>query len=53
MLWPRCTATWTISESRTAAATATGFYIWTDESFISGENAAQKTLDRMGASKAR
>ena len=28
-------------------------YIWTDEAFISGENAAQKTLDRMGASKAR
>jgi len=28
-------------------------YIWTDESFISGENAAQKTLDRMGAGKAR
>jgi protoporphyrinogen oxidase len=26
-------------------------YIWTDESFISGENAAQKTLDRMGARK--
>jgi protoporphyrinogen oxidase len=24
-------------------------YIWTDEAFISGENAAQKTLDRMGA----
>jgi protoporphyrinogen oxidase len=28
-------------------------YIWTDEAFISGENAAQKTLDRMGASKSR
>jgi protoporphyrinogen oxidase len=26
-------------------------YIWTDEAFISGENAAQKTLDRMGARK--
>ena len=26
-------------------------YIWTDEAFISGENAAQKTLDRMGVSK--
>jgi protoporphyrinogen oxidase len=28
-------------------------YIWTDEAFMSGENAAQKTLDRMGASKSR
>lgn len=28
-------------------------YIWTDEAFISGENAAQKTLDRMGARKSR
>jgi protoporphyrinogen oxidase len=28
-------------------------YIWTDESFISGENAAQKALDRMGVGKAR
>ena len=28
-------------------------YIWTDEAFISGENAAQKALDRMGASKER
>jgi len=28
-------------------------YIWTDEAFISGENAAQKTLDRMGVSKGR
>ena len=26
-------------------------YIWTDEAFISGENAAQKTLDRMGVKK--
>jgi protoporphyrinogen oxidase len=26
-------------------------YIWTDEAFISGENAAQKTLDRMRVSK--
>lgn len=26
-------------------------YIWTDEAFISGENAAQKVLDRMGVSK--
>jgi protoporphyrinogen oxidase len=23
-------------------------YIWTDESFMSGENAAQKVLDRLG-----
>ncbi|HYU45490.1 MAG TPA: FAD-dependent oxidoreductase [Terriglobales bacterium] len=28
-------------------------YIWTDEAFISGENAAQKTLDRMRVSKSR
>jgi protoporphyrinogen oxidase len=28
-------------------------YIWTDEAFISGENAAQKTLDRMGVSKGK
>lgn len=28
-------------------------YIWTDEAFISGENAAQKTLDCMGARKSR
>jgi protoporphyrinogen oxidase len=28
-------------------------YIWTDEAFISGENAAQKVLDRMGVSKGR
>ncbi len=26
-------------------------YIWTDEAFISGENAAQKVLDRMSAAK--
>jgi protoporphyrinogen oxidase len=26
-------------------------YIWTDEAFISGENAAQKTLERLGAKK--
>jgi len=28
-------------------------YIWTDEAFISGENAAQKVLDRMSAGKVR
>jgi protoporphyrinogen oxidase len=28
-------------------------YIWTDEAFLSGENAAQKILDRMGANKGR
>ena len=28
-------------------------YTWTDEAFISGENAAQKALDRMGVSKSR
>jgi len=28
-------------------------YIWTDEAFMSGENAAQKTLDRMGVAKSR
>ncbi len=28
-------------------------YIWTDESFISGENAAQRALDRIAVSKGR
>jgi len=28
-------------------------YIWTDEAFISGENAAQKVLDRMSAAKSK
>src|SRR6266851_6044761 len=28
-------------------------YIWTDEAFISGENAAQKVLDRISVSKGR
>lgn len=28
-------------------------YIWTDEAFISGENAAQKTLDRMRVGKSK
>lgn len=28
-------------------------YIWTDESFMSGENAAQKVLDRLGKKTAR
>jgi protoporphyrinogen oxidase len=28
-------------------------YIWTDEAFISGENAAQKVLDRMSAAKGK
>lgn len=28
-------------------------YIWTDESFMSGENAAQKVLDRLGKSAAK
>jgi len=28
-------------------------YIWTDEAFMSGENAAQKTLDRMGVTGSR
>jgi protoporphyrinogen oxidase len=28
-------------------------YIWTDEAFISGENAAQKVLDRMSAGKSK
>jgi protoporphyrinogen oxidase len=28
-------------------------YIWTDEAFISGENAAQKVLDHMAAAKSR
>jgi len=28
-------------------------YTWTDEAFLSGENAAQKTLDRMQVGKAR
>ena len=41
----RSTATWTRSASPTAGATATGRYIWTDESFLSGERAAQKVLN--------
>jgi len=28
-------------------------YIWTDEAFISGENAAQKVLDGMSAEKTK
>ena len=28
-------------------------YIWTDESFMSGENAAQKVLDRLGSGNAK